>query len=296
MVCHQPDRKPILFVFKISDFGTLCNFSTLDQPRGNCTNMAPEVLWCLNAATGSDIFSWYCMMWELHSISPLVQYKGSKQGYCKKTYAENLSKLVRVYTPEKDETFELGYMKVINAKYKDRRPTMQIILDNLHRMGCKILDKHFVSMGALCITLFPQERWSLSDLLNHITRYRCLSRDISNAQSPSNQMPLSVQVGEYRPTDIIVGDDCVPEGLTKLVTGKSAAGSPVTVIEYDSKVYYGLNFMRLAPDLIQSYEWYSKKVREPEDVYKSKYKKRKSSDTKRRGPTDDNIRFLLNLP
>ncbi|KAE8277125.1 Serine/threonine-protein kinase PLK4 [Larimichthys crocea] len=58
LVCHQPDRKPISFTFKISDFGTSCNFSTPDQPRGNRTNMAPEVLWCLNTATGSDIFSW----------------------------------------------------------------------------------------------------------------------------------------------------------------------------------------------------------------------------------------------
>lgn len=90
LVCYQPDRKPIPFAFKISDFGTACNFSTPDQPRGNRTNMAPEVLWCLNAATGSDIFSWYCVMWELHSGSPLIQYKGSQQGYCKRTYAENL--------------------------------------------------------------------------------------------------------------------------------------------------------------------------------------------------------------
>uniref|UniRef100_A0A673Y3B3 Protein kinase domain-containing protein n=1 Tax=Salmo trutta TaxID=8032 RepID=A0A673Y3B3_SALTR len=45
LVCHQPDRKAIPFAFKISEFGTSCNFSTPDQPRGNRTNMAPEVLW-----------------------------------------------------------------------------------------------------------------------------------------------------------------------------------------------------------------------------------------------------------
>ncbi|KAI4797371.1 hypothetical protein KUCAC02_025100 [Chaenocephalus aceratus] len=70
LVCHQPGRTPVPFAFKISDFGTSCNFSTPDQPRGNRTNMAPEVLWCLNAATGSDVFSWYCVMWELHSARP----------------------------------------------------------------------------------------------------------------------------------------------------------------------------------------------------------------------------------
>lgn len=283
LVCHQSDRKPIPFVFKISDFGTSCNFSTPDQPRGNRTNMAPEVLWCLNTATGSDVFSWYCVMWELHSGSPLIQYKGSEQCYCKKTYAENLADLVGVYSPEKDETFELGYMKAINAralhaKHKGGRPTVQTIMYKLDRMGCNLADKHFVAMGVLCITLFPQERWSPSELLK-LTRYQCLSRDIGEAQLPSKQMPLSVRLGEYMPTDIIVSDDCIPEGLTKLVTERSAAGSPVTVITSDPKVYYGIDYMRLAPDLIQPYKWYSKKVKELEDVYKSKYKKRKAFDT-----------------
>uniref|UniRef100_A0AAQ5YLZ5 Protein kinase domain-containing protein n=1 Tax=Amphiprion ocellaris TaxID=80972 RepID=A0AAQ5YLZ5_AMPOC len=106
LVCHQPDRKPLPFTFKISDFGTSCNFSTPDQPRGNRTNMAPEVLWCLNTATGSDIFSWYCVMWELHGDSPLIQYKVPGKTYCKSTYAENLSELVGVYNPERDEVFE----------------------------------------------------------------------------------------------------------------------------------------------------------------------------------------------
>uniref|UniRef100_A0A3Q3K4C7 Protein kinase domain-containing protein n=1 Tax=Monopterus albus TaxID=43700 RepID=A0A3Q3K4C7_MONAL len=145
LVCHQPDRKPIPFAFKISDFGTACNFSTPDHMRGNRTNMAPEVLWCLNAATGSDICSWYCVMWELHSGSPLVPYKGSERGYCKKTHAANLSNLVGVYNPEKDETFELDYMKAmdaraLHAKHKDRRPTVQTILATLCHAGCNITD------------------------------------------------------------------------------------------------------------------------------------------------------------
>lgn len=283
LVCHQPDRKPIPFAFKISDFGTACNFSTPDQPRGNRTNMAPEVLWCWNAATGSDMFSWYCVMWELHSGSPLVQYKGSRQGYCKKTYAENLANLVGVYSPEKDETFNLAYMKAINgralhAKHKGKRPTVHMIQAKLSDMGCNIADKGFVSMGMLCITLFPQERWSPSRLLN-LYRYVYLRHDIGQARLPSKQMPLSVQVGEYMPTDIIVSDDCVPEGLTKLVTEGYTTGSPVTVIKSDPKVYYGIDFIRLAPGLIQPYGWYSTKVKELEDVYKSKYMKRKANDT-----------------
>ncbi|MEQ2182742.1 hypothetical protein GOODEAATRI_025330 [Goodea atripinnis] len=33
LVCHQPDRRPVPFAFKVSDFGTSCNFSTPDQPQ-----------------------------------------------------------------------------------------------------------------------------------------------------------------------------------------------------------------------------------------------------------------------
>uniref|UniRef100_A0A674AQB1 Protein kinase domain-containing protein n=1 Tax=Salmo trutta TaxID=8032 RepID=A0A674AQB1_SALTR len=105
LVCHQPDRKAITFAFKISDFGRSCNFSTPDQPRGNRTNMAPEVLWCMNSATGSDIFSWYCVIRELHSNLPLFNYKGSEQSYCKTTYADNLSKMVGVYRSDYDDMY-----------------------------------------------------------------------------------------------------------------------------------------------------------------------------------------------
>uniref|UniRef100_A0A3B3ZND8 Protein kinase domain-containing protein n=1 Tax=Periophthalmus magnuspinnatus TaxID=409849 RepID=A0A3B3ZND8_9GOBI len=89
LVCHQPDRKPLPFAFKISDFGTSCNYSTPDQPRGNRVHMAPELLWCLNSATGSDIFSWYCVMWELYSGSPLIAYNDAAkaQGYSKNRFA-----------------------------------------------------------------------------------------------------------------------------------------------------------------------------------------------------------------
>uniref|UniRef100_A0A6Q2YKR1 Protein kinase domain-containing protein n=1 Tax=Esox lucius TaxID=8010 RepID=A0A6Q2YKR1_ESOLU len=146
LVCHQPNRRPVPFTFKISDFGTACNFTTPDQPRGNHTNMAPEVLWCWTSSTGSDIFSWFCVMWELHSGFPLFPFKQGKLSYCRKTYAENLSDLLGVYSPENTDSFELGYMKAINArvlhaKYKDTRPTVHMIQANLDRMGANIIDK-----------------------------------------------------------------------------------------------------------------------------------------------------------
>ena len=277
LVCHQPGRTPIPFTFKISDFGTACNFSTPDQRRGNSTTMAPEVLWCLNSAIGSDMFSWYCVMWELHSGRPLVEYMGSGESYCKKIYAENLANLVGVYNPENDETLDVNYMKAINArtlhvKHKDNRPTTQMIAEKLYQMGAYVNDKQFVTMGVLCITLFPQERVSPSELLN-LTRYQHLHQDVSAAYLPSKRIPLSVRVGEYRSTDIIVADDCVPDGLTKLITERSHAGVPIEVITSDIKAYYGIDFLRLAPDLIQPHRWYSRKAKDLEHVYKSKYNK-----------------------
>uniref|UniRef100_A0A3Q4H4U8 Protein kinase domain-containing protein n=1 Tax=Neolamprologus brichardi TaxID=32507 RepID=A0A3Q4H4U8_NEOBR len=70
LVCHQPGRKPVELSFKISDFGTACNYSTPDQQRGNRVHTPPEVLWCLNSTTASDVFSWYCVMWELPAQTP----------------------------------------------------------------------------------------------------------------------------------------------------------------------------------------------------------------------------------
>lgn len=274
LVCHQPDRKPLPFTFKISDFGTSCNFSTPDQPRANRTNMAPEVLWCLNTTTGSDIFSWYCVMWELHGNSSLVQHKAPGKTHCKNTYAANLSELVGVYNPERDEVFELNYMtamraRELHAKYKNRRPSVEAISAKLQHMGCNIADRYFVSMGVLCITLYPQERWSPSKLLS-LPRYQYLRAYVDEAQcTPAQRMPLSVRVGEYRPTDIIACEGSVPEELTKLTTDGATAGSPFTVIETQHKVHYGIDLLRLAPGRIEPYEWYSKKVKELEKSYTS---------------------------
>ncbi|XP_055362695.1 uncharacterized protein LOC129603759 [Betta splendens] len=281
LVCHQPNRRPIPFAFKISDFGSSCNFSTLDQPRGRGTTTAPEVLWCFASDTSSDIFSWYSVMWELHSGSPLVLYKaGPEKLYCPRTYAENLSNLVGVYTTTSDETLALDCMKAIDAqalhaKHKNKRPTVQMILENLKNMGSRIADKSFISMGVLCITLFPQERWSPSGLLK-LGRYQCLSQDIGDALVAQEQIPSSLRLGDYKPTDIICSKDCVPEGLAATEPSQTME-SHITVTKSDSKVYYGKDVFSLAPDLIQPYEWYSKKVKELQDVHR--FRKRKTSDT-----------------
>uniref|UniRef100_A0A8C7Z954 Protein kinase domain-containing protein n=1 Tax=Oryzias sinensis TaxID=183150 RepID=A0A8C7Z954_9TELE len=99
LVCRAESRKPLPLVFKISDFGTACNFSTPDQPRGTRANRAPEMLWCLESDTQADVFSWYCMIWELYSGTPLISHRQSSQrkGFCSRTYARNLSELLGTY-------------------------------------------------------------------------------------------------------------------------------------------------------------------------------------------------------
>lgn len=282
LVCHQPDRRPLPFAFKISDFGTACNFSTPDLQRGNRVNMAPEVLWCLNSATGSDVFSWYCVMWELHKGSPLIAYKGSgvHSGYCVKTYARNLSNLVGVYSPNTYArgAFETGHMKSFEARtlyeeHKDARPGVEDIHRSLQELGAGITDKTFIRMGLLCITLFPQERWSPSQLLSTI-RYQYLANDITSANSPCQAIPACIRLGDFRTTDIIVSKDCVPDDLGLIMRLQTNAKSPIVAIEPKAKVFYGVDLLRLAPGYIQPYQWYLKKAQALEDLYKLKYKRR----------------------
>ncbi|KAM7392164.1 hypothetical protein PAMP_022797 [Pampus punctatissimus] len=87
--------------------------------------------------------------------------QGAGKTYCKSTNAENLSGLVSVYNPEKDEVFELNYM-----------------------------------------------------------------------------------------TDIVACEDSVPEELAKLTM---LGATPVTVIETQYKVHYGIDLLRLAPGRIERY-------------------------------------------
>ncbi|TKS75721.1 hypothetical protein D9C73_010118 [Collichthys lucidus] len=173
---------------------------------------------------------------------------------------------------ERDNVFELNYMTAIGArelhvKHRDRRPSAEEISTKLQAMGRHIKDRYFVSMGMLCITLYPQERWSPSKLLS-LPRYQRLSEDVDEAQcSPAQRLPLSVRVGEYRATDIIACEDSVPEELTKLTMDGATAGSPITVIETQQKEYYGIDLLRLAPGRIEPYDWYSKKVKALEKSY-----------------------------
>ncbi|KAK2811412.1 hypothetical protein Q5P01_000207 [Channa striata] len=265
LVCRANGRKPMSVSFKISDFGTACNFSTPDQPRGTRTNRAPEVLWCLEADTGTDVFSWYCVMWELYSGTPLVGYRAEdrQRGFCRKTYAKNLSELVGVYTPRNEDAFRSEYMKGIHAeelwrRYSNARPSVSAILEKLSESARTttrpVTDREFIALGPLCITLFPQERYSPSELLS-LPRYRTLQADASPPEIPRATIPLSVSAGEYRATDVVTCDDCAPKALldqTKLV--------PVTAYRHTDKEFYGVDVMRLAPGRIQPYAWYASKA------------------------------------
>lgn len=260
LVCHQPNRKPVELSFKISDFGTACNYSTPDQQRGNRVHTAPEVLWCLNSTTASDVFSWYCVMWELYTGSPLIEYRRAQtpSEFCKKTYGDSLSKLVGVYTPSDPTTaFQSNYMKAYDGatlygKYGHSRPTTATIGRTLGEMGRNIRDKAFVNMGVLCITLFPQERSTPGELLK-LNRYTYLNDDVSHATSPVHVIPSNMQVGQYRATDAIVANDCVPDQFRILVQEKKLG-----VYTHTSKRYYGIDLIRLSPDL-QPSPWYREK-------------------------------------
>uniref|UniRef100_A0A3Q2V6G6 Protein kinase domain-containing protein n=1 Tax=Haplochromis burtoni TaxID=8153 RepID=A0A3Q2V6G6_HAPBU len=121
LVCHQPNRKPVELSFKISDFGTACNYSTPDQQRGNRVHTAPEVLWCLNSTTASDVFSWYCVMWELYTGSPLIEYRRAQtpSEFCKKTYGDSLSKLV--------EHFHVAIISASSSVFRSRCVFYQLL-------------------------------------------------------------------------------------------------------------------------------------------------------------------------
>lgn len=280
LVCHEPNRKPLPFTFKISDFGTASNFSTPDQSRGNRVNMAPEVLWCYTTAMGSDIFSWYCVMWELYSRTPLIQYRGPEgPGYCKKTYAKNMATLLGVYTPQNPETaFEFGHMKAFDARalyeeHKHKRPDVHEIHERLKSLGSNITDKSFVRLGLLCITLYPQERWSPAQLLK-LLRYTYLANDVTPANAPCQLIPTSIKVGPYKPTDIIVSKDCVSAEFDQMVQLHAKSPTPIVEIQPEMKVFYGIDLLRLAPDLIQPYAWYHKKAQVLEERFRRYYRRR----------------------
>ncbi|AWO97842.1 GA16242 [Scophthalmus maximus] len=260
LVCEDKDRKPMLVAFKLSDFGTACNFSTPDQPRGTRTNRSPEVLWCLEADTRTDVFSWYCVMWELYSGEPLVGYRADdhSEGFCRKTYARNLSELVGVYEPKDRDAFRSEYMKGIEAeelfqRYGTARPSAPDILKKLTELA-KSTRSRIHALGLLCITLFPQERYSPPELLA-LPRYCALKVDIKLGEIPNATMPLSISVGGYRTTDIVVCNDCVPKALLE-----QTKDSQVTTYKHTLKAFYGIDVMRLAPCHIQPYAWYSRKV------------------------------------
>ncbi|XP_036066915.1 uncharacterized protein LOC112141767 [Oryzias melastigma] len=260
LVCHAESRRPLPLTFKISDFGTACNFSTPDQPRGTRANRAPEVLWCLESDTQADVFSWYCMIWELYSGTPLIGYRpsGRQSGFCIRTYAKNMSELLGSYQPKRGAALFSEYMKRLDAKelchrYASR-PQAQDVTERLEAMAAKAKesnrggpDSEFVAIGALCVTLFPQERWAPSELLD-LPRYRGLVAD--PVPVPAMEIPTDVSVGCYKATDAVACQDCEPYGFSFVATP----------FDSQSKDFYGIDLLRLAPNHIQPYRWYARKA------------------------------------
>lgn len=273
LVCHEPDRSPFPFSFKISDFGTACNYVTPDQPRGNRIHIAPEMLWCMISTAVGDVFSWYCVMWELYAKQPMIPFRDKvTPGYSRKTYAENLSKLIGVYKPENPSvTFETRYMRSIDAKtlckkYRDR-PTHAQVLAHLNVIRGSLNDDEFLEMSMLCITLFSQERCTTKELLS-LNRYASLQADVMDATVRNCMVPSNLNMGEFSSTDVIVASDCVSDDL------KSAAqkNPKVKVLEPSGKTFYGLDMFCLAPNYIQPYKWYETKRQELLHRYQTKSK------------------------
>lgn len=253
LVCYEKNRRPAPISFKISDFGTSSNFLSPDQMRGNRTNMAPEMLWCLTSCTASDIFSWYCVMWEMYAGKPVIAYKTETSPCCRATYAANLAKLLGVYTPEDSSSFCHEYMRKMNAEtlvkcYKGVRPSAEEIHNSLKAMANETVDRRFIAIGILCITLHPQERWGPSQLLA-LDRYKALSKDVSPAEAASAVLPAAVRLGDCVTTDAIVAEDC-----------SSVDKNNVSLVDTGNKTFYGIDVLRLAPGKIQPYDWYRKKV------------------------------------
>lgn len=293
LVCHQPGRRPVPFAFKISDFGTSVNFCTPDQHRGNRTNMPPEALWCLISTVDGDVFSWYCVMWELYTGEPLIRYRaaaGGSQTYCRKTYARNLSELVGVYEPQDGVGLDNSYMLAMDARgllraYGGRRPSARDIRDKL-RSRARKLDPRFVDMAMLCVTLFPQERWSPQQLLD-LPRYASLAADVTYAEVPdAAREPFSVvKLGDCKTTDVIIGDDCTPAWLTELA---GAPGSAVTSISGETKKYYGVDYIRLTPGLIEPNVWYSDKAERLKRLFEDKFTASREPEKTKSEPVSKN--------
>ncbi|KAK7878273.1 hypothetical protein WMY93_031092 [Mugilogobius chulae] len=255
LVCQQQGRNPLPLAFKISDFGTSCNYATPGQRRGALTIMPPEVLWCLASATGSDVFSWFAVMWELYHKSPMIPCLGPDGKSCRRTYARNMSELLGVYNPIKDETFEYSYMvkmcaRELHSKYRSSRPTARQIQDALaHRVQGQS-DHGFLALGPLCVTLYPQERWTPSELLS-LDRYTRLSGGVDRAKVAEKPLVQNLELGMFKPTDFLVADDCAPESMNRCQAKR---------FKSTEKTHYGMDYARIAPDLIQPYEWYKKKA------------------------------------
>ncbi|XP_078811846.1 uncharacterized protein LOC144996328 [Oryzias latipes] len=271
LVCRAESRRPLPLVFKISDFGTACNFSTPDQPRGTRANRAPEVLWCLESDTQADVFSWYCMIWELYSGAPLIGHRasGQREGFCSRTYARNLSELLGTYEPTSEAAFDSYYMKSLDAMELRRqfrsRPRTRDVAKKLEAAAARASgragpDPEFVAIGAACVTLFPQERWSASELLE-LPRYRDLGADAVSV--PAREIPTNIGAGCYRACDAVACEDCEPPAFRVPDTSSLA-----TTFRSESKIFYGVDVIRLAPGYIQPYVWYSRKASASSQVAK----------------------------
>ena len=308
-------RTPFPLVFKLSDFGTAGTFITPDQHKGNLVNMPPEVLWCADYSFGSDMFSWYCVMWECRFSHSFFRYHTTRtnRSFCKKTYAESLTSMLGCYRPDEPSTLEMPHMKLIGAsklfrRYSSNRPSLKEVRESFYNRlrNLSVNPEHFqefVNIGLMCITLYPQERCTPAELLS-TPRYTCAKMDITppTCPPPHYDMPASIAIGSYRTTDVVLttelsyvtGVENIPvNGSAQRYFAKYQHKDFEFGAKYDamSKTHYGLDTLRLAPDHIQPENWYKSKVKE---LCAKGAHLRKRFQGKKQRPADNFTKMVLN--
>ena len=285
LVSANEQRTPFPLVFKLSDFGTSGTFIMPDQHKGNLV-MPPEALWCADYSFGSDMFSWYCVMWECRLSQPLFRYHTTRTNrrFCKKTYAESLTSMLGCYIPDDPLTLEKPHMKLIGApelfqRYSRNRPSVQKVRESFYQRlrNLSVNPEHlqeFVNIGLMCITLYPQERSTPAELLS-TPRYTCAKMDITAPECtpPHYDMATSIRIGTYNTTDVVLTTELNYVTALEYVSANGSAERYIAkwqqryfdfAAKYhaQNKTHYGVDTLRLVPDQIQPESWYKCKVNE----------------------------------
>ncbi|KAK2812687.1 hypothetical protein Q5P01_000988 [Channa striata] len=177
--CAGKRQEAYVSEFQDQRFRHACNFSTPDHP-GAADQQGTRGAVVPGGGHGTDVFSWYCVMWELYSGTPLV-------GYRRRIASEASAGRPRekplgtggVYTPA-GEGQRLGrvhegiHAEGCGAGTATRGPPSPPYWRSFQSQrggSAPVRIENSSALGPLCITLFPQERYSPSELLSLPSRH-----------------------------------------------------------------------------------------------------------------------------